>query len=59
MSNITNLRTVRKQKAREARRVTASKNVEKHGMSKAARVLAAAREETRLRKLDAHQIEEE
>ncbi len=59
MSKVTNLRTFAKQKAREEKRATASENAAKHGISKAERVLNAAREESRLRKLDAHQIEEE
>lgn len=59
MSNITNLRTARKQKAREEKRATHSENAVKYGITKAERVRAAALEETRRRKLDAHQIEEE
>ncbi|MDJ0857636.1 MAG: DUF4169 family protein [Dinoroseobacter sp.] len=59
MSSVTNLRTFRKQKAREEKRVTASEKSAKHGMSKADRVRIAAQEEARIRKLDAHQIEDE
>ncbi len=59
MSSITNLRTVRKQKAREEQRATASEKSAKHGLSKAERVRMAALEETRQRRLDAHQIEDE
>jgi hypothetical protein len=59
MGKVTNLRTVRKQTAREEKRATGSENAAKHGTSKAARVLQAAREEQRVRKLDAHKIDED
>lgn len=59
MSKVTNLRTVRKQKAREERRATASEKAALHGEGKAERLLRLTRSEREIRHLDQHYTEDE
>ena len=59
MSDPVNLNRARKQRARDAKRVTAGENAAKHGQSKAERVLHASRSEKAARMLDQHRLDEE
>lgn len=59
MSKVTNLRTVRKQKAREEKRVTSSETATLHGEKKADRLLRVTRTEREKRHLDQHYTEDE
>ncbi|GAB4260960.1 MAG: hypothetical protein Kow0013_05020 [Pararhodobacter sp.] len=54
MSQIINLRTRRKQAARDRARKMGDANAARHGQTKAERMLAKAREEKARRDLDAH-----
>lgn len=53
-ARIVNLRTRRKQKARQDRKAEADENAAKHGQPKAVRDLAEARKELEARRLDGH-----
>jgi hypothetical protein len=57
MSEIVNLRRVRKAKARAEEGVKADGNRAKHGMSKSARDLAKARGEKAARLIEAHKLD--
>jgi len=59
MGDTVNLRTARKQAERDKARAEASANAAKHGQSKAARVLAAARDDKARAMLDAHRLDEQ
>ncbi|WP_370225392.1 DUF4169 family protein [Pararhodobacter marinus] len=54
MAEIINLRTRRKQAARETARAKADANAAQHGLSKAQKELAKARSEKSARELDGH-----
>lgn len=54
-----NLNRVRKDRARTDARARADANAARHGLTKAEKVLAAARNERAARILDRHQIEDE
>lgn len=56
MPDITNLRRYRKQLARDSKRAQATENAAKSGQTKAARLLAATREEKSRRMLDQHRL---
>ena len=57
MSNIVNLNTFRKQKARGAKRAEADANAAQHGLSKAQKALAKARKDKADKDLDGHESE--
>ncbi|WP_128513721.1 DUF4169 family protein [Tabrizicola thermarum] len=59
MSEIVNLRTVKKQAARKAARAAADVNAAKHGRTRAERDLEKTRAEKAARDLDAHKRETE
>lgn len=59
MGQVTNLRTIRKQKAREEKRVSASEKAALHGESKAERLLRSTRSEREKRHLDQHYTEDD
>ncbi|MDF0597522.1 DUF4169 family protein [Psychromarinibacter halotolerans] len=59
MSNVTNLRQARKDRARADKRAAANENAAKHGRSKAQRVLDATQNAKAKKKLDDHRFEEE
>lgn len=59
MGNVTNLRTARKQKAREEKRANASAKATLHGESKAERLLRTTRSEAEKRHLDQHYTEDD
>ncbi len=54
MSKVINLRTARKQAARDARRTASAENAARHGRSKPARALEEARAAKAARALDGH-----
>ncbi len=56
MKNITNLRQFRKQAARGAKREAGAENAARHGQSKAARMLAATRDDQSRKMLDQHRM---
>ncbi|MFL5237924.1 MAG: DUF4169 family protein [Rhizomicrobium sp.] len=58
MSEIVNLRRARKAKARTAAATQADANRIKHGVSKAVRDLAKARDEKRKHVTEAHRLED-
>jgi hypothetical protein len=58
MSEIVNLRRARKAKARAAAATKADANRVKHGVSKAVRDLAKARDEKQKRVTEAHRLED-
>jgi hypothetical protein len=57
MSEIVNLRQVRKQKARHEKEVVAEANRAKHGISKSAHQRAKVVAEKDSRKIDAHKLD--
>jgi hypothetical protein len=57
MTEVVNLRTARKQKARADARAAAATNAAKHGLSKADRALQQAKAEQAARRLDGHRRE--
>jgi hypothetical protein len=57
MSEIVNLRRVKKAKARAQKSAAADANRVKHGVAKKLRDLAEARSEVEKKKLDAHRID--
>lgn len=59
MAKIVNLRTRRKQAARDAARKDGDANAARHGVSKLARDLERARHDKARRDLDAHRRERE
>lgn len=59
MVQVTNLRTIRKQKAREEKRVIASEKATLHGESKAERLLRISRAEREKKHLDQHYAEDD
>ncbi|MAQ85177.1 MAG: DUF4169 domain-containing protein [Maritimibacter sp.] len=59
MSNVSNLRQARKDRARADKRAAANENAAKHGRSKAQRVLDATQNAKAKKKLDDHRFEEE
>jgi hypothetical protein len=59
MSEIINLRRVKKAKARRAKEVVAEASRAEHGVSKSAHNLAKARIKKAKRDVDAHRLEEE
>ena len=59
MSDIVNLRKVRKQKARHEKEVVAEANRVKHGIAKSAHKKAKAVAEKDARRIDAHKLDEE
>ncbi len=58
MSNLVNLRQIRKEKARHAKEVVAEANRTKHGMPKSAHKKAKVIAEKDLKRLDGHKLEE-
>lgn len=56
MKDVVNLRTVRKQKAREEKREASTQAAISSGQSKAARILNATRTDMARAKLDAHRL---
>ncbi|TVR44346.1 MAG: DUF4169 family protein [Rhodobacteraceae bacterium] len=59
MSQIINLRTTRKQAARDSKRRAASENAARHGRSKLVRTLEEARATRADRNLDGHKLDKE
>ena len=59
MSEIVNLRTARKAKARAEKEKTAAANRAKHGVAKRAHMLEEARGEKAARELEAHRLKDE
>jgi hypothetical protein len=59
MAEIVNLRTARKQKAREDARALAAANAARHGQGKAARALQQAEADKAARLLDGHRLEKD
>jgi hypothetical protein len=59
MSEIVNLRRVRKSKARQAKEVVAEANRAKHGVAKSAHKLAKARAEIEAREVDARKLDKD
>ena len=57
MSTLINLNKARKVKARAEKRARAAENVAKHGRTKAERQAEAAREDQRVKRIDAHKRE--
>jgi len=54
-----NLNRIRKERARDEARERANENAARHGISKAEKVLTAARSERAARILDQHKVDEE
>ncbi|WP_425052769.1 DUF4169 family protein [Psychromarinibacter sp. S121] len=59
MSNVTNLRQVRKDRARTEKRAAADENAALHGRTKAQRIFEATQNAMAKKKLDDHQFEQE
>jgi hypothetical protein len=59
MSEIVNLRRVRKAKARHAKEIVAEANRAEHGISKSAHKLAKARAELQARETGAHKLDKD
>jgi hypothetical protein len=59
MSEIVNLRTARKNKARHEKEVVAEANRVKHGIAKSAHNKAKAIAETDAKRIDAHKLDKE
>ena len=59
MSNVTNLRQVRKQAHRDAKRAKGQENAAYYGQSKAARVLAATQDAKSRKMLDQHRLDDQ
>ena len=57
MSTPINLNKARKAKARAEKKARAAENVAKHGRTKAERQAEAAREDQRVKRIDAHKRE--
>ena len=58
MSEIVNLRRVKKAKARAEKAAEADANRVKHGVAKPVRDLAQARKDVETKKIDAHRLDE-
>jgi len=59
MSKIVNLKSVRKEKARQAKEVVAAANRTEHGISKSAHKRAKVLAEKAAREVDAHRLDED
>ena len=59
MNKPINLNRIRKERARDEARERANENAARHGISKAEKVLTAARSERAARILDQHKVDEE
>ena len=59
MSEIVNLKRVRKAKARREKEVVAAANRAEHGVSKSKHKLAKARAEIETREVDAHKLDKD